>query len=66
MIATFLKSFLSVKSAIDICLQLDPALNLGNDVGRKAVTPTVSATAAQRTLRNTIVSKLRPNTVQML
>lgn len=58
--ATFLKSFLSERSIIDICLRPDPALNLVKDVGTKALTTTVSAAAAHRKLRNTMVSKFLP------
>ena len=58
--ATFLKSFLSVRSIIDICLRPEPALNLVKDVGTKALTTTVRAAAPQRKLRNIIVSNILP------
>ena len=58
--ATFLRSFLSVRSAIDICLQLVLTLSLAKDAGEKALT-TVSAAAQVRTKRNNIVSISLPN-----
>jgi hypothetical protein len=58
MMATFLRSFLSV--TMDICLQLLLTFSLAKVAGAKALT-TVSAAAQVRTKRNNIVSITMPN-----
>lgn len=65
MMATFLKSFLSVKSAIDICRLLATDVNLVKGVGTKALTTTESAAAPHRSLLNNIVPVIQPASEQV-